>query len=104
MSEKKKEFILHSEWVAAKVYAHDSDIIDELNFIIDGEPEGGCEYGFLVKFREVGDSPTVEVEVFGDALKAFTECREVFSLLANAHNAIQSLDAFHELVKQIEKL
>ncbi len=99
-----KEIILYSEWAKAKVYVPPDDkFIDELNFIIGGEPGEDCEYEFCIKLRDV-DGPTVEVTVFGDSLKAFTECREVFDLLSNSNNAIQSIGDFHIFAKQVEKL
>lgn len=79
-----KEFIVYSEMVRGGRYRthEDPNFIEKLNLRVKrGER---IEYEFIIELVRLS-TPTIRLEVFADAFKAFKDCPEVFHVLSKYH-------------------
>lgn len=84
-----KDFIIYSDFEKAGIYSsigRFADMKDELNLRVHDKTS---DFEFMIKLTRmnpvlqgVGERLALKVEVFSDALEAFTKCPEVFQILA----------------------
>lgn len=58
----------------------------EIGLVVGGKAGGGCEYEFSVMIERVGGRAALTLRLFNDSWKAFTDCPEVFNILARLHD------------------
>lgn len=84
-----KDFIIYSDFEKAGIYSsigRFADMKDELNLRVHDKTS---DFEFMIKLirmnpalQGVGERLALKMEIFSDALEAFTKCPEVFSILA----------------------
>lgn len=103
-----KDFIVYSEHFKAGVYPPlTRDVNDELNFRVKkGEH---TDFEFMLKFENLGSHGALRLEIFDDAFKAFTQCPELFRVLASYHQDVHAKkdlpeDILEKIAKDLEKI
>lgn len=99
-----RDFIIYSEFERAGIYSsigRFADMKDELNLRIR---EKNADFEFMIKLIHMNNKRggpnerlALKVEIFSDALEAFTKCPEVFQILAKHGGEGEKLE--HEWVK-----
>lgn len=84
-----KDFIIYSDFEKAGIYSsigRFADMKDELNLRVHDKTS---DFEFMIKLirmnpalHGVGERLALKVEIFSDALEAFTKCPEVFQILS----------------------
>lgn len=82
--------------------------VDEVHITIGALPEGGCRYGFFVRWVLLGGKPVLRLLIFSDAWDVFKEVPELFELFAECSTSwpdsakcrlMMPKDLCHELTK-----
>ena len=93
-------FYIHSESYYAKSACLRDNLEEEIMFGMYDDNDQGCAYELTARWHSLSHGPSIRIDVFYDAFKAFYDFKALFEDLADRHDDMLTKDEFVELLKK----